>query len=255
LVKQAIFRNILVVLIALNLFFLSACSQKVDVPVPKSNPDLANISESIPNNTTVDNTENKNLSLTKPSENEQLSGICANSSSYENRLSCYVNLALQSNDGTKCDLAGSDRNWCYDGFAEKTQNMDACENIDDLNVKDGCYYSIMIKKYVSSNKPFSSYYCDKLTRQSYRDTCFYSTGTVHLNLSLCNKIVNQERKDDCYAYIGQKKQDSNICDQIITLSSRDSCYSLIAMPTNNCDLCERVVGTDSKETCLAYCKI
>jgi len=84
-------------------------------------------------------------------------------------------------------------------------------------------------------------YCEKITEQDLRDSCFRKVGLVTGIADTCGKIgENQDYRDECYKYSAEKNSEQETCALVLDSVMRDACYLKVADLLNDNSFCDKV---------------
>ena len=151
-------------------------------------------------------------------------------------------------------------------------NISACAPLTDVvNLKRGCYYSLVIyyndtpfcNKIYDINEMGYCYQaqarfsgkvepCNKIVNQTIKDWCQWD---VVRYLPSCDEIITLPYKDYCLNYMAEKYVKTEFCDKIQDKPRYYSCYTLIARLTNNTYLCDTTYKRPEAQSAYDSCII
>lgn len=135
---------------------------------------------------------------------------------------------------------------CLKGLAVKKLDPSLCENIDDNDSKEGCYYEIAT---TMNDKSL----CKKLIFR--KNSCYKNIGISENDSNVCETLKNdyQASKGDyfnCNKKLAVQLQDPLYCQRITNNMNRDNCYSQTAIQLKNPELCENITYSEKiRESC------
>ncbi len=187
------------------------------------------------------------------------------------RVICYSDIAIKSNDDSKCDgLDANERDVCLFGRGLMGY-VDSCLKIQDASTFDDCL--------LQGNKIIQDFgTCTKIKSATVRETCFEEIPYSKQTVELCGSISDKTKKDKCFYNIAERsfyekkefsedvckaisddkqgyyggprgaclsflfalKQDLNGCDSISSENNRNSCYSMLAKQKNDVNVCSKI---------------
>jgi len=104
------------------------------------------------------------------------------------REMCYVKIAMDTKDASICPKLNLEADQCYDGVANRTQNVALCDNIVNAGRQSLCYLAF------SEDDPSL---CAKMGDESIRDQC-YSDAAYHTgDKSYCENIESEISRQLC----------------------------------------------------------
>lgn len=153
------------------------------------------------------------------------------------KYECYFQLAIENNATELCESLptiyyssnyGDNYNYksnCYQKIARILKEEVICNNIEDKDIKDECYY-LFIRCGYSNNTGF----CEEITKigpspqYTLKDNCYYLLAVRLNEASLCGNIINSDSFGDiCYRVISYNLDDLSLCNFIKSEKMRTQC--------------------------------
>lgn len=148
---------------------------------------------------------------------------------------------------------------CFRGY---TPGEPICiENICDMKLSK-----------LENAKALTTEYCNSLTDQKQKNSCFYSFVSTKVNttdsvvlLDACKKITDSKEKDNCIMTLATNLEDAKLCNQMTTnqiggclanvvgdatLCTTDSCIIDASHKSTNSVICEKIKIESMKNSCI-----
>jgi len=93
-------------------------------------------------------------------------------------------------------------------------------------------------------------YCDMLSEQSKRDSCYSAILENEGDIGKCNLESNHDYNDRCKLYVAKNTSNDMVCNDILDITLRNNCYfSLSKNSYRGRDLCGLISDFKMKESC------
>ncbi len=173
---------------------------------------------------------------------------------YYDRPSCYGQMAASNSDLTICGKLADkeDRNGCYSYYADYIEDLSVCYRIEAGSSRDNCLYQFTNWWF----SPGSWDFCDDFNDTDYKDECYYEAASDTYDLSYCDKISDEAYYYDrsyCYYNIAWYSDDPSICDRLTTTEEKDDCYYEYATDyPYSPEVCQYITSEYLKDECLYW---
>jgi len=183
--------------------------------------------------------------------------------------------------GGDCSWVSGDtrRSICYWGFAVAAGDAGSCPSIQDLDIRDSCYYEVArgthnpggcapirpeatrmlgggeyasltdICIYEAITRDHAP--CDRIVNAALRNGCYYRVAYETGDPALCARMqrgAGLSRPGDCYGDLAYKLDDLSLCEPLDE-QDRDICYCDYAQITRQYEYCDRIVNPAIRENC------
>ncbi len=198
------------------------------------------------------------LFLNSDKQNSSIITECENLNNEELKASCYIQVAIQKQDLSKCEEIG--KRWlnaeetCYAEFSIANKDASGCEKLKETH-KDACYTQVALN---TNNAEL----CEKIQNRaitdigkgefSNYDECYSKIAEKRNDPLLCEKVLGNNRKNFCYTKIATTINDETICKSIsgeYSTSYLSQCYILIAGAKKDSSICNNILEQATKEQC------
>ena len=145
---------------------------------------------------------------------------------------------------------GKDNSQCYQAVAEKKEDADICDRIENKYGKKECYEVLVeIAKDESVCEKFIDLgYGDS---ELYRNNCYYDRAKAKKDITLCKKITDTNRHYSCEAIV---LEDGSLCERFSDTWWREHCYHDVAEAKKDPSICEKITGLQLRSWCKEHAK-
>ena len=158
------------------------------------------------------------------------------------KMECYINLSISSNDIMVCECAGNKGNIisCYYRYTIAKGDISLCEEY-----LSGYYIGRCIGEIAAQEK--NPAHCEKIEIEMGKDECLRTIAHMMPNpIEVCGQIKDARTRYACLIYSANIPQNISLCD---TYSPDDTCYSNVAIATNDSTACGKIKDEMKKDSC------
>ena len=158
---------------------------------------------------------------------------------------CVADIAIANANASMCaGLAIQTNGYCIKKIADKTKDVQLCDNIEASNWKDLCFYSL-------SNITEDYNLCTKVSYPT-RDDCYSDFAESYGFSKVCNKVMNSTLQGKCFFNLAIDTANITLCDKTVKNTLQGMCYQHFAYTGDDSALCEPIKIGVIKDSCLEH---
>lgn len=197
-------------------------------------------------------------------QNQCINDIALNTSNYELCIGedCKYQIVSRQSNPDMCNLLDSMKNQCFTEFADKLNDTDICESVNESTAKDQCLYNVVIKQedhtscyYITQTKKeeecINYIYCHGEDNMCYPDPNKEYKARIREivksgSLEDC-KALPRLSEEFCYFEFAMKQQDISLCNNLNykwegwnhrEYILKEECSVSVAILSRNISLCQ-----------------